>query len=152
MLSNNDLILILTDMQNQGVDVTTQIAKTIKSQSVPFEVLRFINISRPLDVSNFYELLRKNYNNKKSSLYKNLVREVFDDTSDVLTTLAALNLQIVLYASKLEDSKLFLKHSRAEEITRVLNNYFNTYDLIPCLKLLKLIKSDLKAFERTRMN
>ena len=68
----------------------------------------------------------------------------------MLTTLAALNLQILLFAKKLENNEMFLKHSRAEEITRVLNNYYKTYDLRPCNKLLHLIKADLKAFESIR--
>jgi hypothetical protein len=56
-------------------------------------------------------------------------------------------LQIFLYAQQLEDNKLFLRHARAEEITKVLSNYLRTYDLIPCMKMLQLVKADLKAFE-----
>ena len=42
---------------------------------------------------------------------------------------------------------MFFKHSRANEITTILNNYFKTYNLIPCTKLLRIIKIDLKALE-----
>jgi hypothetical protein len=42
---------------------------------------------------------------------------------------------------------MFLSHSRAEEITRVLNNYYRTYDLKPVVALRSLIKADLKSFE-----
>ena len=147
MLTKSDLILILSDMQNKGIDIKNNLMKAVKSDTVSLEVLKFIQENRQLDISAFYTLLRKNYNSKKSPLYKNLVREEMNEPEDVLTTLAALNLQILLYAKKLDDNKLFLKHSRAEEITFVLNNYYKNYDLIPCLKLLRLIKADLKAFE-----
>ncbi len=150
MLTKTDLVLILTDIESNGVNVTNQIAKLMKSDSISLDVLKFINSQRQLDVADFYNMIRKNYNNKKSPLYKNLVKEELNEPEDALTTLAALNLQILLYAKNLEDSKMFLKHSRAEEITRVLNNYYKTYDLIPCFKLLKLIKADLKTFEYIR--
>lgn len=148
MLTKNDLLLLLTDIETAGKNVDHEIAKLLKSESIPFEVLKFINDARQFDVSVFYELLRKNYNHKRSNLYINLVKEELDTPSEVLITLSALNLQILLFAKKLTDNKMFLKHSRAEEITRVLNNYYKTYDLIPCLKLLKLVKADLVAFEQ----
>lgn len=147
MLTKNDLLLLLTDLQESGVDVTSQVTSLIRNPSLSLDVLKFINNQRQLDVAAFYELLRKNYNSKKSPLYKNIVREDNDNPDTVLTTLAALNLQILLFAKNLEDNKLFLKASRAEEITRVLNNYYQTYDLIPCYKILRLIKADLVAFE-----
>lgn len=148
MLTKNDLLLLLTDIEAEGKNVDNLITKLLKSETIPFEVLKYINDSRQFDVSAFYEMLRKNYNNKKSKLYINLVKEELDNPCELLITLAALNLQILLFAKKLNDNKLFLKHSRAEEITRVLNIYYKTYDLIPCLKLLKLIKADLVAFEQ----
>ena len=55
--------------------------------------------------------------------------------------------QILLYSRQVEDRQMFLKHARSSEITAVLNNYFKTYDLTSCLKLLRLIKIDLKALE-----
>lgn len=147
MLTKNDLILLLTELEDQGENVTKQLNTLMLSPTIPTDIIRYINNKRQLDVANFYDMLRKNYNHKKSSLYINLVKESFDDPSDILVTLSALNLQIMLYAKKLPDSKMFLKHSRGEEISQVLNNYYKTYDLIPCLKALKLIKADLKSFE-----
>lgn len=147
MVTKNDLLLLLTELQESGVEVRTYLNKVLTSPSVSLDVVKFINDQRQFDVASFYELLRKNYNSKKSPLYKNIVKEELADPQEALTTLAALNLQILLFAKKLEDDKMFLKHSRAEEITRVLNNYYKTYDLIPCLKLLKLVKADLVAFE-----
>ena len=124
MLTKNDLLLLLTDMEDHGVDVGSNITKLVKTDGISHDVLKFINNNRQLDVANFYDMLRKNYNHKKSKLYMNLVKEEFDDPSDVLVTLSALNLQIFLYAKKLENNQLFLKHSRGEEITKVLNNYY----------------------------
>lgn len=147
MVTKNDLLLLLTELQENGEDVKSQITRLVSTSTLPLDILKFINDRRQFEVASFYELLRKNYNNKKSHLYKNIVKEDLSDPQEVLTTLAALNLQILLFARKLDDDKLFLKHSRAEEITRVLNNYYKTYDLIPCLKVCKLIKADLCAFE-----
>lgn len=147
MLTKNDLLLLLTDLEAQGINVTREVNKLVRSEGITPDVLKFINDNRQFDVAAFYEMLRKNYNHKKSSLYINLVKEEFSDPSEVLVTLCALNLQIMLYAKKLGDNKLFLKHSRGEEISYVINNYYKSYDLIPCLKVLKMIKADLKAFE-----
>lgn len=146
MLKKNDCLIILTDLQDKGIDVGAYLTKLLASPDIPSDVIKFINDNRQFDVANFYETIRKNYNHKKSSLYKNIVREDIDP-QECLTTLGALNLQILLFSKKLENKQLFLSHSRAEEITRVLNNYYRTYDLIPCMALLKLIKADLKIFE-----
>lgn len=150
MLTKNDLILLLTEMQEDGKDTSRFISELFQAEGISKNVLKYINDNRHLDVANFYEVLRKSYNNKKSNLYKNLVKEEINEPIEALITLSSLNLQILLYAKKLDDDKMFLKHSRAEEITQVLNNYYRTYDLIPCLKALKVIKSDLKCFESIR--
>ena len=150
MLTKNDLLLLLNEMQASGKETSKLATRLALSEGVPRDILKYINDNRPLEVAQFYEMLRKNYNHKKSNLYKNLVREELSEPIEALITLSALNLQILLYAKKLDDNKMFLKHSRADEITKVLNNYYNTYDLIPCLKMLKLIKSDLKCFEHIK--
>lgn len=147
MVTNSDLILILSEMEANGLNVDKYLSKASLSEHVNLEVLAFINQYRPLEITNFYTMLRKNYNKKKSSLYKNIVNENFQTPDKVLVTLSALNTQIILFSNKLENNEMFLKHSRGEEITRVLNNYYKTYDLRPCFKLLKLIKADLKVFE-----
>ena len=150
MLTQNDLILLLSEMEDKGLNVSSYMNKVFTSKNIDLNVLKFINDNRQLDVAQFYELIRKNYNNKKSPLYKNIVKETINNPTEVLTTLSALNLQIFLFANKLDKPEMFLKHARGEEITRVLNNYYKTYDLLPCNKLLKLIKADLKAFENIR--
>lgn len=150
MLTQNDLILLLTEMEEKGLNTSKYLNMVFKENSINLTVLKYINDNRQLEVAQFYELIRKNYNSKKSPLYKNIVKEYVKTPTEILTTLSALNLQIFLFASKLEKPEMFLKHARGEEITWVLNNYYKTYDLIPCNNLLQLIKADLKAFENIR--
>lgn len=150
MITKSDLLLLLVELGEKGIDTKKQMSQLFKSDDVSLDIIKFINDNRQFEVASFYEMLRKNYNQKKSPLYKNIVKEEYKKATEVLTTLAALQLQILLYAENLEDSKLFLSQSRIEEITKVLNNYCKTYDLIPCYKLLKLIKTDLKVFESLR--
>ena len=146
MLQKNDLVLLLTEMQENGAEITDQLKKVVTSATIPMDVLKFINDNRQLDVASFYERLRKNYNNKKSDLYKNIVKEI-DEPMEILTTLSAYALQVILYSKHAENEHMFFKHSRVEEVTRVLNNYYKTYDITSAIKLLRLIKIDLKAFE-----
>lgn len=147
MITKQDCILLLDDLQRNGIEgADKKLLELIKVQSVPIEIIKFINNSRPIDLSLFYEKVRKNYNEKKSKLYINLVKEV-EDPTEVLTTLAAMQLQILLFAKNAQDRQMFLRHSRAEEISLVLNNYFKTYDITPCLKLLRYIKADLKCID-----
>lgn len=148
MLKKNDLLLLLTELQKEGKEVKEHINKLIRSPEIPTEVIKYINDNRPLTIAQFYEKLRKSYNNKRSSLYINLVREP-KQPFDTLTTLSSLNLQLLLFAKHLDDKDvpMFLSHSRAEEIASVLYNYYTTYDLKPVFTLLTLIRSDLKTFE-----
>lgn len=145
MLTNRDCILLLSDINdNQANELINTIIETNK---ISQEVLSYIHSKRPLSIIGFYEYLRKSYNKKHSKIYINIVKEI-DNPNDVLTTLSSLLTQILLYSNRLEDDRiLFLNHSRANEITEVLNNYFDTYDITKAIRLLKLIKADLMAFE-----
>lgn len=145
MLTNRDCILLLSDINdNQANELINTIIETNK---ISQEVLSYIHSKRPLSIIGFYEYLRKSYNKKHSKIYINIVKEI-DNPNDVLTTLSSLLTQILLYSNRLEDDRiLFLNHSRANEITEVLNNYFETYDITKAIRLLKLIKADLMAFE-----
>ena len=145
MLTNRDCILLLSDINdNQANELINTIIETNK---ISQEVLSYIHSKRPLSIIGFYEYLRKRYNKKHSKIYINIVKEI-DNPNDVLTTLSSLLTQILLYSNRLEDDRiLFLNHSRANEITEVLNNYFETYDITKAIRLLKLIKADLMAFE-----
>jgi hypothetical protein len=149
MITKNDCILLLTDISEKGVETTAIMKKLLSNPNIDLDVIKFINDHRPLEVGQFYEQLRYNYNHKKSKLYINIVKDI-EDTNEVLTTLSALLTQILLYSKKCSDREMFLKHSRAEEISKVLTRYFKYYDLSVCLQLLRIIKLDLKALESVK--
>ena len=121
MLKKTDVLMLLTELQDNGKDVSKYINNLYKTSSIPLDIIKFINDQRQLDVAQFYERLRSNYNHKKSDLYINIVKEI-DDLDEILTTLAAYNLQVLLFGRKVENKELFYKASRVEEVTRVLNN------------------------------
>lgn len=145
-LKKTDLLLLLTELQDSGTDVNNQINLLMKSPTVPLEVIKFINDNREMEITRFYEHIRKSYNDKKSKLYINIVKEI-DDPQEVLTTLSSLLNQILLWNKRVENKQLFLDNSRAKEITLVLNNYFRNYDITQALTLIRLIKSDIKCLE-----
>ena len=145
-LNKNDLLLLLTEMQEKGMDVKPQINTLVHSSTLPIEVLKFINKQKPLEIVNFYEHMRYNHNHKKSNLYGNIVKEI-DEPQEVLSTLSALLTQIILWSKNVDDKTTFLNHSRASEISAVLLNYFKTYDITQALTLLKLVKADIKCLE-----
>lgn len=147
MITKTDCILLLTELQNKGLDVTEQLNTVITSPNISLDILKFINDNRQMDLTDFYNHIRKSYNQKHSSLYKNIVTEELKDPNDSLTTLSALLTQILLFSKKVNNKQMFLRHARCNEITNILNNYFKTYDLTNCLKLLKVIKTDIKALE-----
>lgn len=148
-ITKNDCLLLLTKMQEDGVDTKAQVNKLFSTPGIPLDVLKFINNHKQLDVISFYERIRKNYNNKRSKLYINIMKEI-DDPEEIITTLSALLTQIILTSEKVDNKKLFLNNVRAGEITRVLNNYFNTFDVESARKLLYLFKCDIKALESIR--
>lgn len=147
MLQANDLILLLTELENKGVEGTSPLIKNILiSKKIDLDTLKFISDHRPFEIAEFYERIRKNYNQKKSPLYKNIVSDI-EDVEEIITTLHAYILQVNLFGKHLDNKQLFFKHARAEEVTRVLNKYYSEYDITSALKLLRLIKADLVAFE-----
>ena len=146
MITKNDCMSILIKLEDSGINIDNYMRKLVVSKEIPLEVLRFISQHRGIEVANFYEMLRKKHNQKKSPLYLNIVKEV-SNLDDVITTLVCLLTQITLYGNKLESKDTFIKEVRAEEITRVLNEYFKTGVYDSCLSLLKIIKSDLLVLE-----
>lgn len=149
MLKKTDILMLLTELQDNGEDVSKYINSLYKTTNISLDTIKFINDHRQLDVSQFYEKLRSNYNHKKSDLYINIVKEI-DDLDEILTTLAAYNLQVLLFGRKIKNKEMFYKSSRVEEVTRVLNNYYKTYDIDQCRIVLSLIKADIKLFEEIR--
>lgn len=150
MITKTDCYILLAELEKDGIDTKDALDKLSKSNNLPIDVIQFINQNRQLDLAMFYEKLRKNYNHKKSMLYKNIVKEV-EDPNEVLTTLSSMLTQILLFSKQVNNKQMFLKHARCNEITFVLNNYFKTYDLTNCLRLLRMIKADLKCLESIKI-
>ena len=147
MITKNDCLSVLVALEDRGLNINQPMKKLVTSKEIPLDVLKFILDNRGIEVANFYEMLRKKHNDKKSPLYHNIVKEI-SDPEEVITTLACLLVQVTLYSKKLPASKeIFQREVRAEEITRVLNNYYATGLMDQCLALLKLIKTDLLVLE-----
>ncbi len=147
LITRNDCILLLTDLEQIGVDSSEYIEKQLNSEHVEPDCVEFINKHRPLDISMFYENLRRNYNQKKSKLYKEIVQVDEKEPKDIIVTLSALLTQIFIYSKKVDDKNMFLCHARTDEILKCLLNYSKTGDFITCQQFLSLVRSDLKALE-----
>ena len=74
MLTVNDELLLLYDLEKQGIDTAEITKKALSKNKVDFEVIKFINDNRQLDLTAFYEKIRKSYNHKKSTIYINIVK------------------------------------------------------------------------------
>ena len=148
-ITKQDCLVLLENINKElGVDVKEMQKRALLEKTVSLDVIDFINKNRPLEVSEFYEKLRKSYNNKKSVLYKNIVKsDEIEEPKDIAITLSSLGLQILLFAKQLKNQQMFLKQARYDELTSCLYHYSKTYDLIPAIQLLRLFKMDLKAFE-----
>lgn len=147
-ITKQDCLVLLSQLKKDGIDTTEMSRKAAMQKDVSLDVIDFINKNRPLPVNSFYEKLRKSYNNKKSQLYKQIVKsDEVDEPKDVIITLSSLSLQVMLYSKQVEDAQMFLRQARYEEIVSCLYHYSKTYDLIPAIQLLRLVKMDLKAFE-----
>lgn len=147
-ITKKDCLVLLNSLKTDGVDVSEMTKKAALSKEVSLEVIEFINKNRPFEVSKFYEKLRKSYNDKRSQLYKQIVRsDEVEEPKDIIITLSSLGLQIMLYAKQFEDPQMFLQQARYQELTSCLYKYSISYDLLPAINLLRLVKMDLKAFE-----
>ena len=153
MITKSDCLNLLFELKESGVECADQIKHLIILSEPDIETIKFINDHKELNVRKFYEKLRKSYNHKKSNLYMNIVRDDKDTitSKDIVCTLASLQLQILLFNKTLDDTT-FLQNARFDEISKVLLNYYNTKDAIPCQKLLDLFKSDLKVLEEISNN
>jgi hypothetical protein len=147
MITKKDCLTILVSLEDSGIAVDHIIKKLASSKEVPIDVLKFIVENRGSEVANFYEMLRKKHNQKKSPLYYNIIKDL-DDPDEIITTLACLLVQITLYSRKLTTNReIFQREVRAEEISRVLNHYYSTGLLDQCLALIKLLKADMLVLE-----
>lgn len=145
MIPKVQCLTLLFEMRNNGEDVDSDI-KYLMSHDVTPEIIQKVLDYKEPNVKAFYEKLRKSYNNKKSKLYINIVKETELEPKEVLCTLGSLQLQILLFYKTLDDP-FFLTNARFDEITDCLKNYYQTGDIIPCQELLNLFKADLKFLE-----
>ena len=147
MLTKSDCLSILVKMEDAGINIKDNMKDLLISKDIPTKVLEFIIKNKWIEAGNFYEMLRKKHNQKKSPLYLNILREI-ESEEQCITTLVCLLVQINLYSNKLEkDKDLFLKEIRAEEISKVLYEYYSSRNSSNCFSLLKLIKIDLLVLE-----
>ena len=146
MLNKSDCMSILIKLEDKGVDINAQMKKLILAKDIPIDVLKFIAEKQGLEAVNFYEMLRKSYNNKTSKLYKNILDDI--KLEDVCVILSSLLLQIALYSSKLTDTKnSFLQEIRANEISDALADFYKSDNVEKCLAVLNAIKTDLLVLE-----
>ena len=146
MLNKSDCMSILIKLEDRGIDINAQMKKLILAKDIPIDVLKFIAEKQGLEAVNFYEMLRKSYNNKKSKLYKNILDDI--KLEDVCVILSSLLLQIALYSSKLTDTKnSFLQEIRANEISDALADFYKSDNVEKCLAVLNAIKTDLLVLE-----
>lgn len=147
MITKNDCLTLLVSLEDKGIDINSPMKRLITAKEIPLDVLKFILDHRGIEVANFYEMLRKKHNQKKSPLYHNIVKDI-TDPDEIIVTLTCLLVQISLYSKNLSANReIFQREIRAEEITRVLNHYYSTGELDQCLAILRLLKTDLVVLE-----
>ena len=150
-ITKQDCLSLLFDMRSNNKNLAqtdTYISSLIKNQSPTMEIIKYIYDNVGFEAANFYEKLRKSYNNGRSKLYINIVKDDLEG-KDILTCLGSLNQQILIYNKNIDDNS-FLRQVRFEEIQKAFLNYMKTGDLIPCQQLLHLFKADLKIFEEMK--
>ena len=76
MINKSDLMTVLVALEDRGLDINQPMKKLVTSKEIPHEVLKFILDNRGIEVANFYEMLRKKHNDKKSPLYHNIVKDI----------------------------------------------------------------------------
>lgn len=147
MITKNDCMSVLVRLEDNGVpDAAKYMRKLLILKEPNIEILKFIARESGFEIGHFYEVLRKSHNKRKSPLYTNILKDTLD-TKELVVMLSSLLTQILLYASKLPNPSSFYKEARAEEISRVLNNYFITGEIDACLTMRELIRADLMVME-----
>ena len=147
MITKADCLSILVKLEkDRNINVDKYVKQVAISREVPLDVLKFIADNRGLEIGNFYEVLRKSHNKKKSPLYTNILKEV-ESPEEVALTLSCLLTQILLYGKKLENQASFYKEARAEEITRAINSFFDDGNWELGKTVLRLVKSDILVLE-----
>ena len=145
-ITKQECLNLLFELKDNNIDCTKQIKQLLVMNEPTIDIIKFINDHQELDLRKFYEKLRKSYNNKHSKLYINIVKYNELDGNELICCMGALLQQILLF-NKTATSSEFLSQARFNEILACLNNYYVSRDLIPCQKLLGLVKADLKVLE-----
>lgn len=148
MFTKTDCLSLLFELRDKGIDVDKDIKYLLVHKEPTLDIIKTINNNMELSIRAFYEKLRKSYNNNRSKLYINIVKENNLEPKEVLCTLASLQLQILLFNKTLDDPS-FLRTARFNEICDCLKAYYISGDIIPSQKLLELFKADLKFLEET---
>ena len=145
MIQTSDVLILLSELGRDGINVDEQMSSVLTGANM-VDTLKFIKDHKDIDAINFYNKIRKSYNDNKSKLYINILKEI-DDPKEVLSTLSALELQIILSGKKINNPVMFYKVMRLEEILECLLNYSKTYDILPCIDLIKKYKADILMWE-----
>lgn len=148
MITKEDCLSILVRLGDEGINTDKELALTAASKDVPIEVLKFIYNKQGTYLSDFCEMLRRKHNQNKSPLYINIMKEI-TDPKEVITTVAALLMQITLFGTKLteEQREVFYKEARVNLILSVLSDYYNYDNYDKCTALLKIFKADMLVAE-----
>ena len=59
MITKNDVLLLLSDLKDSGIQTNDVTKKLVTSKDIPIEVFQFIHENKPIDLINFYDKLRK---------------------------------------------------------------------------------------------
>ena len=145
MIQTSDVLILLSELGRDGINVDEQMSSVLAGANI-VDTLKFIKDHKDIDAINFYNKIRKSYNDNKNKLYINILKEI-DDPKEVLSTLSALELQIILSGKKINNPVMFYKVMRLEEILECLLNYSKTYDILPCIDLIKKYKADILMWE-----
>lgn len=146
MITTNDCLLLLATLKTQGVEVD-KIESELMNKGATKKVVKFIKDNGTLSIFDFYHKIRKSYNDNRSKLYINIVKEDFSDVGSIPITISSYVLQTLLFSKKVEDDIMFLKQARYEDCCECLLEYGKTGDIVPCIRLLQIIKSEIKALE-----
>ena len=66
MITKNDCLILLNELNVRGIDTSQQLLDILKQKTPSIEIIKFINDNRQLDLTEFYQKIRKSYNNKKT--------------------------------------------------------------------------------------
>ena len=110
MITKNECLEKLFLLKDEGIECEAQIKQLLLETQPSIEIIQFISNNIELNIRKFYEKLRKSYNDKKSKLYINIVKETELEPKEVLCTLGSLQLQILLFNKNIDDNN-FLKNA-----------------------------------------